>query len=59
MIKISKTSDWTTLQKDAQAIRYAVFVEEQKIPAELGGNAMDALCLHAVAYDENNQQLHR
>lgn len=47
--------DWNTLQQDAQAIRYKVFVQEQKIPAELEWDAMDAQCLHAVAYDENNQ----
>ncbi|MCH8618367.1 GNAT family N-acetyltransferase [Undibacterium sp. TS12] len=44
-------SDWNTLQKDAQAIRYQVFVIEQKIPAELEWDAADALCMHAVAYD--------
>lgn len=47
--------DWNTLQQDAQAIRYQVFVQEQKIPANLEWDAMDAQCLHAVAYDENNQ----
>ena len=45
------------MQKDAQAIRYAVFVEEQNIPADLEWDAMDALCLHAVAYDDNNQAI--
>ncbi|MBI3285927.1 MAG: GNAT family N-acetyltransferase [Burkholderiales bacterium] len=49
--------DWNTLQKDAQAIRYAVFVLEQKIPADLEWDVMDAQCLHAVAYDGNNQAL--
>jgi predicted GNAT family N-acyltransferase len=44
--------DWTTLQNDAQSIRTAVFVVEQKIPAELEWDVMDAQCLHAVAYDE-------
>jgi len=44
-------ADWATLQKDAQAIRYEVFVIEQKIPAELEWDAADADCLHAVAYD--------
>ncbi len=43
-------ADWATLQKDAQAIRYEVFVIEQKIPAELEWDAADAECLHAVAY---------
>ncbi|MFZ6758732.1 GNAT family N-acetyltransferase [Undibacterium sp. Ji50W] len=44
-------ADWASLQKDAQAIRYAVFVIEQKIPAELEWDAADAQCVHAVAYD--------
>lgn len=52
-----KLGDWTSLQKDAQAIRYAVFVVEQKIPADLEWDAMDALCLHAVAYDADNQPI--
>lgn len=43
--------DWEHLQQDAQAVRYAVFVEEQKIPAELEWDEMDAQCRHAVAYD--------
>ena len=52
-----KLGDWTSLQKDAQAIRYAVFVVEQKIPADLEWDVMDAQCLHAVAYDENNKPI--
>lgn len=47
-----KLGDWTTLQHDAQKIRYEVFVIEQKIPADLEWDIMDAQCLHAVAYDE-------
>ena len=47
-----KLGDWTTLQHDAQAIRHEVFVVEQKIPADLEWDIMDAQCLHAVAYDE-------
>ena len=50
-------ADWNTLQKDAQAIRYQVFVIEQKIPAELEWDAMDAQCLHALAYDEHGKAL--
>ena len=50
-------ADWDTLQKDAQAIRYAVFVVEQKIPAELEWDAADAQCVHAVAYDETGLAL--
>ena len=43
--------DWTTLNADAKTIRFEVFVEEQKVPAELEMDHMDALCVHAVAYD--------
>jgi predicted GNAT family N-acyltransferase len=50
-----KLGDWTTLQHDAQAIRHEVFVVEQKIPADLEWDIMDAQCLHAVAYDEKGQ----
>ena len=43
--------DWGTLSADAKALRTEVFVEEQGVPAELEMDSMDALCLHAVAYD--------
>ncbi|MFZ4529272.1 MAG: GNAT family N-acetyltransferase [Undibacterium curvum] len=47
--------DWSSLQQDAQAVRYQVFVVEQNIPAELEWDVMDAQCLHAVAYNEQQQ----
>jgi len=43
--------DWTTQRKDAQAVRYDVFVLEQKVPLDLEWDELDASCLHAVAYD--------
>jgi predicted GNAT family N-acyltransferase len=44
--------DWSApLNADARLIRFEVFVEEQKVPAELEMDHMDAVCLHAVAYD--------
>jgi predicted GNAT family N-acyltransferase len=43
---------WSEQQAAAQAIRYAVFVIEQNIPAELEWDDMDAVCLHALAFDE-------
>jgi predicted GNAT family N-acyltransferase len=52
-----RTGVWTEHQAAAQAIRYAVFVIEQKIPVELEWDDMDAVCLHAVAYDENGISL--
>jgi predicted GNAT family N-acyltransferase len=43
--------DWATMAPEAKLIRTEVFVEEQGVPAELEMDNMDALCLHAVAYD--------
>ena len=43
---------WVEQQAVAQAIRYAVFVIEQKIPASLEWDEADAVCVHAVAFDE-------
>lgn len=40
---------WDQLGRQAQAIRTAVFVEEQKIPAELEWDAADASAVHALA----------
>jgi len=43
--------DWASQKKDAQAIRYDVFVIEQNVPVELEWDDMDAACVHAVVYD--------
>lgn len=48
---------WAEQQAVAQAIRYAVFVIEQKIPASLEWDEMDAVCVHAVAFDEQGHGL--
>lgn len=42
--------DWATQKPEAQAIRYEVFVLEQKVPLEMEWDEMDAQCLHAVAF---------
>ena len=42
---------WDELGREAQAIRTAVFVQEQQIPAEMEWDAADAACVHAVAYN--------
>jgi YbgC/YbaW family acyl-CoA thioester hydrolase len=42
---------WDVLGREAQAIRTAVFVQEQQIPAEMEWDAADAECVHAVAYN--------
>jgi len=42
---------WNALGADAGALRKQVFVDEQKIPAEMEWDAADPVCLHAVAYN--------
>jgi YbgC/YbaW family acyl-CoA thioester hydrolase len=51
------TGSWLDLERDAGALRTRVFVEEQKIPAELEWDAADASALHAVAYNRLGQAL--
>lgn len=46
-----RVGDWAALGAAAQAVRHAVFVAEQGIPAELERDPADAGCLHAVAFD--------
>jgi predicted GNAT family N-acyltransferase len=45
------TSGWQELREAAQGVRHAVFVEEQRIPAELECDPADAGCVHVVAFD--------
>lgn len=52
-----RTGTWDALGRDASAIRTAVFVEEQRIPAEMEWDAADAQCLHAVAYNRLGRPL--
>ena len=40
---------WTEHQQELANIRYAVFVEEQRVPAEIEQDAFDAGAVHAVA----------
>ncbi len=46
-----RVGDWSALGRDASAIRTEVFVEEQRIPADMEWDAADAECVHAVAYN--------
>ncbi len=52
-----RVGDWNALGPEAGAIRAKVFVEEQKIPAEMEWDAADAECLHAVAYNRFGKPL--
>ena len=46
-----RVGDWPTLGAAAQAIRTAVFIDEQRIPAEMEWDESDRDCLHAVAFN--------
>ena len=46
-----RTGSWEQLGADAAAIRTEVFVNEQRIPTDLEWDDVDAVCLHAVAYN--------
>jgi len=49
--------DWSAQRVDAQAVRHDVFIIEQNIPVELEWDEMDAVSLHAIAYDESGQAI--
>ena len=49
MLKI-ELLDWPGAQKEAKRIRFTVFVEEQRVPADLEMDEHDAQCVHALAY---------
>ena len=44
--------DWEHAREAATPIRFAVFVEEQRVPAEIELDEHDAVCVHALARDE-------
>ncbi|MDO9438817.1 YbgC/FadM family acyl-CoA thioesterase [Hydrogenophaga sp.] len=46
-----RVGGWEELGPDAQRLRTAVFVEEQRIPKELEWDEADKVALHAVAYN--------
>ena len=52
-----RLGNWAELGAEAGAVRQAVFVDEQKIPAEMEWDAADETCLHAVAYNRFGQAL--
>ena len=43
--------NWDKARADAAPIRFEVFVAEQRVPADIELDEMDAQCLHAVAYE--------
>lgn len=48
---------WIDLRDEAAPIRYAVFVDEQKVPAEIELDDWDSLSLHALALDAQGRVL--
>ena len=50
-----RTGSWTELGREASTIRTRVFVEEQRIPADMEWDEADAGALHAVAYNRLGQ----
>jgi predicted GNAT family N-acyltransferase len=44
---------WEAARAYAAPIRFAVFVEEQRVPPEIELDDMDERCLHAVAFHED------
>ena len=50
MLRI-ELGEWETMRKWAQPIRFAVFVNEQKVPPEMELDAWDPGSVHAVAFD--------
>jgi predicted GNAT family N-acyltransferase len=44
--------DWQNAQADAKPIRFQVFVDEQRVPAEIELDEHDARCAHALAYSD-------
>ncbi len=52
-----RTGSWSELGEDAKRIRTDVFVDEQRIPAEMEWDHGDAAGLHAVAYNRLGQAI--
>ena len=46
---------WEEARSEASRIRFAVFVDEQKVPAEMELDEHDAQCVHALASDASGQ----
>ncbi len=46
-----RLGNWDALGSDARAIRFEVFVDEQQVDPEIELDEMDAVCLHALAFD--------
>lgn len=52
-----EVGDWAALQAPARDVRTEVFLVEQMVPVELEWDEMDAVSLHAVAFDGSGRSL--
>ena len=43
--------DWHSMRRWAEPLRFAVFVEEQRVPAEIELDSSDPVSVHAVAFN--------
>jgi len=48
---------WEQAQPMAGPLRFAIFVGEQNVPPGIELDDLDANCMHAVAYDVDNQAI--
>ena len=46
--------DWARAREQAAAIRFAVFVDEQGVPAEIEMDELDPQSIHALALDDGD-----
>ena len=51
MMVTTRTMTWDEARPEAGPIRFAVFVDEQKVPLEMELDEHDAACLHVIASD--------
>lgn len=49
--------DWDKAQPLAGPLRFAIFVDEQNVPAGIELDELDEQCLHAVAFDEGGKPI--
>lgn len=49
--------NWETMRPWAAPIRFAVFVDEQKVPIDMEVDDWDPQCVHAVAFDAKNSAI--
>jgi predicted GNAT family N-acyltransferase len=52
MVRIELMS-WEGARDDASRIRFQVFVREQGVPQEIELDEKDAVCVHALAFDQH------